>query len=107
MFGGKLTRESFHKAIHSVKNNISHGYHKTKQLLGHLDHGVRVAKQVYSALAPAIEHYGGGHLNKHVIKGIGGYEQIRNKVMDAHDNALQHVNQVTGNLRKAKVNIGI
>jgi hypothetical protein len=68
---------------------------------------MRVAKQVYSALAPAIEHYGGGHVNKHVIKGIGGYEQMRNKVMDAHDNALQHVNQVTGSLKKAKVNIGI
>jgi len=107
MFGGKLTRESFQKAVHSVKNNLSHGYHKTKQFLGHIDHGMRVAKQVYSALAPAREHYGGKHINKHVIKGIGGYEQLRNKVMDAHDNALQHVNQAVGTLRKSKVNIGL
>ena len=107
MFGGKFTREAFHKTIHSLKNHISHGYHKTKQFLGHVDHGVRVAKHIYSALAPSIEHYGGGHINKHVIKGIGGYEQLRNKVMDAHDEALKNVNQVAGSLKKGRVNIGI
>jgi hypothetical protein len=107
MFGGKLTRDSLHRTVSNIKSHIAHGYHKAKSFLGHVDHGVRVAKQVYSALAPAIEHYGGGHVNKHVIKGIGGYDQLRNKVMDAHDSALQHVNQVTGHLKKSKISIGL
>ena len=107
MFGGKFSKDAFHRTVHNVKNHISNGYHKTKQFLGHLDHGVRVAKQVYSALAPAIEHYGGGQINKHVIKGLGGYEQMRNKVMDAHDNAIQHVNQAIGGVKKGRVSIGI
>jgi len=107
MFGGKLTKESFHRVVNKVKGHIHNGYHKTKNFLGHVDHGIRVAKQVYSALQPAIEHYGGGAINKHVMKGVGGYDQLRSKVMDAHDTALNHVNQVAGTLKKAKVNIGL
>ena len=107
MFGGKFSRDSFHRAYNGIKSHISHGYYRAKHFLGHVDNGIRTAKHVFSAIAPVIEHYGGGHVNKHVTKGIGGYEQLRNKVMDAHDNALQHVNQVTGNLKKAKINIGL
>ena len=107
MFGGKFNKDAFHRTVNSVKSHISNGYHKTKQFLGHVDNGIRTAKHIYAALAPAIEHYGGGHVNKHVIKGLGGYEQMRNKVMDAHDNAVQHVNQVTGKLKKQGVSIGL
>ena len=107
MFGGKLSRESMHRAFNNVKGHMSRGYHATKQFLGNVDNGVRVAKHIYSALAPAIEHYGGGMVNKHVIKGLGGYEQLRSKVMDSHETALNHVNQVAGNLKKAGVHIGL
>ena len=107
MFGGKFNRDAFHRTLSNVKSHISNGYHRTKQFLGHVDNGIRTAKHIYSALAPAIEHYGGGHINKHVIKGIGGYEQMRNKVMDAHDNAIQHVNQAIGGVKKGRVSIGI
>jgi len=58
MFGGKFTKTASHRTVRSLKNNVAHRYHKTKQFLGHVDHGIRVAKQVYSALAAAIEHYG-------------------------------------------------
>lgn len=107
MFGGKFSKESFHRAFNNVKGHISHGYHKTKEFLGNVDHGVRVAKHIYSALAPAIEHYGGHQVNKHVIKGLGGYEQMRNKVMDTHETALNHVNQVKSKLRNGGVHIGL
>ena len=107
MFGGKFSKEAFHRTISNVKHHISNGYHKTKQFLGHVDNGIRTAKHIYSALAPAIEHYGGGQVNKHVIKGIGGYEQMRNKVMDAHDNALQHVNNTISGIKKGRVSIGL
>ena len=107
MFGGKLSKESLHRTFSQVKHHISRGYHSTKQFLGHVDNGIRVAKHIYSALAPAIEHYAGGQVNKHVIRGLGGYEQLRNKVMDSHDTALNHVNQVVGGLKGAGVHIGL
>jgi len=107
MFGGKFTKEAFHRTFDKVKHHLSNGYNKTKQFLGNVDNGVKVAKHVYAALAPAIEHYGGGHLNKHVIKGLGGYEQLRNKVMDTHGTAVNHVNQVVGQLKKGGIHIGI
>ena len=107
MFGGKFSKESFHRTFSQVKNHMSRGYHSTKQFLGHVDNGIRVAKHIYSALAPAIEHYTGGQVNKHVIRGLGGYEQLRNKVMDSHDTALNHVNQVVGGLKGAGVHIGL
>ena len=107
MFGGKFTKEAFHRTFSKVKNHLSNGYHKTKEFIGHIDNGVKVAKHVYAALAPSIEHYGGGHLNKHVIKGLGGYEQLRNKVMDTHGTAVNHVNQVVGQLKKGGIHIGI
>jgi hypothetical protein len=107
MFGGKFNKEAFHRTFSNVKNHLSKGYHKTKEFLGNVNHGMNVAKQVYAAMAPAIEHYGGGHINKHVIKGLGAYEQMRNKVMDSHGTAANHVNQIVGQLKKGGIHIGI
>ena len=107
MFGSKFSKEAFHRGLNNVKNHLNSGYHKTKEFLGNINHGVNVAKQVYAAMAPAIEHYGGGRINKHVIKGLGGYEQLRNKIMDAHGTASNHVNQITGQLKKGGISIGI
>ena len=107
MFGGKFSKESMHRTFNQVKHHVSRGYHSTKQFLGHVDNGVKVEKHIYSAVAPAIEHYAGGHVNKHIMKGLGGYEQLRNKVMDSHDTALQNVNQVAGSLKKSGVHIGL
>ena len=39
------------------------------------------------------------------MNAVGGYEGIRNKVMDAHDTAINNVNQVASNLKKANVKV--
>ena len=64
-------------------------------------------QKVYSIAAPVIEHMGGSKVNKNVIKAMGGYEQVRNKVMDVHDTVFNNVNQVAGELKKANIRIGI
>ena len=104
---GKISRESIARTVSNVKGHLHRGYHRAKNILGHVDQGIRVAKQVYSALAPTIDHLGGGGLHKHVVKAIGGYENIKSKVMDAHDTTGHHVNQVVGNLKKAIPSIGL
>ena len=104
---GKITRDSIARTYSNVKGHLHRGYHRAKHILGQVDHGIKVAKHVYSALAPAIDHFGGSGLHKHVTKAIGGYENVRNKVMDVHDTAGHHVNQVVGNLKKAVPSIGL
>ena len=42
-----------------------------------------------------------------MLKAIGGYENVRNKVKDAHDTVAHHVGKVSGDLKKANINIGI
>jgi uncharacterized protein YjbJ (UPF0337 family) len=58
-------------------------------------------------LAPVIDNYAGGKANKHIIKAIGGYEHLRNKVMDAHDTVANNVNQVVGNIKKKVPELGL
>jgi len=107
MFGGKLTKQSVAHAFGNVKHHIGQAYHRTKHFLGQLDHGVYVAKKVYGILAPALDHYGGGAVKKHIVKAIGGYEHLRNKVMDTHEAASNNVNQVVGRLKKKVPELGL
>ena len=107
MFGGKFTHQNFARGLQHLKGHITSGYHHTKNFLGNVDNAYRTAKKVYSIVAPHLEHYGGSNINKHVIKAIGGYENVRNKVKDAHDTVAHHVGKVSGDLKKANINIGI
>ena len=82
MFGGTLTTQSVERAFGNLKHHVGQPYHITKHFLGQVDHGAQVANTIYGAVAPVLEHYGGGAANKHIIRAIGGYEHLRNKVMD-------------------------
>ena len=107
MFGGKFTHRNFTRGLQHLKGHITSGYQHTKNFLGNVDNAYRTAKKVYSIVAPHLEHFGGGNINKHVVKAIGGYENVRNKVKDAHDTVAHHVGKVSGDLKKANINIGI
>jgi len=98
MFGGK-----FGNHMSNLKNTFGRGYAHVKNVLGHVDRGVSIAKKVYAILAPALDHYGGGGLHQHAVKAIGGYEHIRNKVMDGH----QATQKVVGALKKAIPELGL
>jgi hypothetical protein len=107
MFGGKLTHHSVSHAVGRLKHRIGHAYHTTKHFLGQVDHGVQIAKKVYGAVAPVLDQYGGKQANKHIMKAIGGYEHIRNKVMDTHETVGNNLNQVAGNLKKRVPELGL
>jgi hypothetical protein len=111
MFGGKITTQGLRNVFNNVKNHATMGYHKTREFLGNVDHGFKMAKRIYGAIAPVINNVAGTHhakaINNHVMKAVGGYEQMRNKVMDAHDAVAQNVGQAVGGLRKAGVHINL
>ena len=46
-------------------------------------------------------------INKHAMKAISGYDNIRQSVMAGHDQAKAHINQTVSNLKKAGVSIGL
>ncbi len=103
MFGQKITREGVMRAFGNAKKFLGHTYHQTKNVLGHLDHGVAVAKKVYSVLQPVIESLGGNGSHKHVMKALGGYENIRDKVIDTHENAMN----TYGRLKRGVPELGL
>ena len=65
------------------------GYHHMKNIAGHIEHGVHIAKQVYSVLEPVIRHVAGNNnIHHNAMRAISGYESIRNKVADADHHVL-------------------
>jgi metal-dependent HD superfamily phosphatase/phosphodiesterase len=107
MFGGKITGHSVSRALGNLKHHIGQTYHRTKHFLGQVDYGIHVAKKVYGVLAPVLDQYGGGNANKHIMKAIGGYEHLRNKVMDTHETTANNVHQVVGHLKKRVPELGL
>jgi len=101
MIGVKVTPQSLRNLFSRVKSHLHTGYHHTKNFLGKVDHAVHYGKQIYNAIEPIINHYVGGHgaraIHNHVIRGLSGYENLRNKVIDHHEDAVNHY----GNVRKA------
>ena len=107
MFGGKFTQQAFANSFRNLKQNAISTYHHGKRWFNQFNNAYTTAKKVYSLAAPAIENLGGSQLNKNVIKAMGGYEQMRNKVMDTRDTVFNNVNQVAGQLKKNNINIGL
>ena len=99
--GVKVTSQGLRDLFSRVKSHMNAGYNHTKNFLGKVDHAVKVGKQIYSALEPVINHYASGYgaraINNHVMKGLSGYESLRNKVIDHHEDAMNRY----GNVKRA------
>ena len=60
---------------------------------------VNIGKHIFNAVEPLINPYAGNHhqaINDHAMKGLSGYEFLRNKVLDANE----HVQSVAGHFKK-------
>jgi len=82
---GKITKHHLAHSFHKAKHFLGHAYNQTKGFLNHVDHGVRTFKHIYDAVSPLVSKYANDHSEKihtHVNKAIGGYENIRNKVIE-------------------------
>ena len=101
---GKISRRDVAHHFHRAKNFLGNAYRHTRNFLGDVDHGVRTFKHIYGAIAPVLESYGVNPANKHVMKALTGYDNIRNNVLEHHDRVVNDVNNIKNNLVKKNVN---
>ena len=108
---GQLRRVDNHFRI--GKKLLSRGYSNTKHFLNKVNEGYEISKEVYKAVRPALEALSGTH-NQHfnaidskVSKAIHSYENVRNHVLDSHQQVENHVGGVVERLKKKNINIGL
>ena len=69
----------------SAKRIIGDGWHSGVKILGQIDRGMSVGRKLVSALSPAINAMGGGHM-KALEAGFTQYDQSRNQVVQGLNN---------------------
>ena len=79
----KFNKHHFRATLKNIKHHIGNGYHHVKDIAHNVDYGVNVAKQVYKILEPVISDYAGTNHIGTAMKAISGYENLRNKAMEA------------------------
>ena len=106
---GKLNGNTIRQGFKQGKAFLGNVYHETKSFLGDVDSGVRLAKDIFSILQPAskalLGNTNAGHVNKHVVKALSGYENMRSKVMETDENVNHHVSNSIGDLKN--IDIGL
>ena len=81
----KFSKNILHRTLRNVKSHIGNGYNHLKHIAHSIDHGFNLAEQAYSIVEPVIRQYAGNNnLHNHAMKAIGGYESLRNKVVEAN-----------------------
>ena len=93
----KFNKHVFQRTMQNVKGHIGNGYHHLKKIAGNIEHGVHIAKQVYSVLEPVIRHAAGNNIHHNAMKAISGYESIRNKVAEA-DHHVSNIGHKLGGI---------
>ena len=85
----------------NVKNFLGNAYNTTKKTLGSIDQMFGDARKIYGAVAPAIQDLapqqmqgGLSKIHDNVMKGVQGYENIRNKIDDAEQQAVSKIGDV-------------
>ena len=85
----------------NVKQFLGSTYAHTKKTLGTMDSVFGDVKKIYGALQPALQDLapqqlqgGLGKLDSAVMKGVQGYEGIRNKIDDAEQTMVNKVGDV-------------
>ena len=76
-----------------------------KNILGHIDNGINVGRTILGVLQPYIEQYGQSHVNKHAVKALTHYDDIRKKVIDTHDKAENAIKDISHKLREKHINL--
>ena len=107
MIGQKLNRQNLTRMLNNARHGLSRGYHHAKNILGNIDQGVAVAKQLYATFEPLIAAVVGSHhhqaLNNNVMHGLSQYETIRNTVVDVD----HHVGKLAVAGQKAQGLLGL
>ena len=85
----KFNSHSFNRTLRNVKNHIGNSYNHLKNIAHTVNNGFNIAKQAYAIVEPVIRHIAGNnHLHHHAMKAIGGYENLRDKVVEANHHVV-------------------
>ena len=90
-------------AFNKVKNFTSEAYSKSKNILNNIDNGIQIGKHIYSSISPLLDKYLGNHskaIHDNVMHGITKYDDMKNKVIENHDNLYNDYNNVKHKLFK-------
>ena len=88
MFGSKINSHNMRHHYNSVKSFLGHKYNQTRHVLSFLDDGVRIAKHIYAVASPLIDTLTGGHHHQKVMKAIGTYDELKHRLVDANNQAV-------------------
>ena len=103
MFGQKFKKEHLMNAFNKAKNFVGNAYNKSKNIVNHIDSAVKIGKNIYSTISPVLDKYLGNHskaIHDNVIRGISKYDDIKNKVIENHDDIINDYNNVKHKLFK-------
>lgn len=92
----------FQRHLTNFKNHLGRAYHTGRRVAFAVDQGMHVGKRVLSALSPYLGEMAPQALSQGV-KAVNSYEQIRNRVMGAHDMGASAMRDV----RKAAPELGL
>ena len=103
MVGQKFKKEHLQNAFNKAKNFIGDAYLKSKNVLNNIDNGIKIGKQIYSHVSPFVNKYLGNHIKSihdNVMRGMSKYDDIKNKVIENHDDIMHDYNTVKHKLFK-------
>ncbi len=72
-----MWQKHLHDAWQTGRRVVRDAWHGAVRVAGDIDHTMRFAKRLFSALSPAIEDVGGGALNKNMVQAFGHYDRGR------------------------------
>ena len=87
---------NLHSHWRTAKKIIGDGWHAGLKIAGQIDRGMSVGRRMVSALSPAINAMGGGHM-KALEAGFSQYDQSRNHVVQG----INNVNTLHRRIQKA------
>ena len=103
MFGHKFKKEHLMHAFNKAKNFVGEAYSKSKNVLDNIDNGIKIGKQIYSSIGLLLDKYLGNHskaIHDNVMHGISKYDDIKQSVVENHDNSYNEYNNVKHTLFK-------
>ena len=71
-----------------VRNHVRQGYHQARVIGRHIDNAVDIGRKVYKTIEPMLsQSASGGVAVKQIRRGLEGYEELRDQVLGAHQQA--------------------
>ena len=101
---------NFRKHFDNVKNLLGQGHAHGKSFLGRLDNAFNTGKEIYKIIQPAMHQLAPKATSKatgYLSDASSKYDSIKNKVINAHDTAEHHVNDISNKFKSKNIHIGL